>query len=131
MDINLSKQVSSLGDSILSDKNINADSSSKERKCQVAMNNWYMAMNNFAAAAAAQHHMHHHSFFHHLSTLSFMNHLNFKPMESNHMKISEKAQEQVNANMKPSSFLSAKSKKIGGFLNLSTEKKGNSGSEAS
>ena len=35
-----------------------------------------------------------------------------------------------NVNMKPSSFLSAKSKKIGSFMNLSTEKKAN-GSETS
>ena len=33
--------------------------------------------------------------------------------------------------MKPSSFLSAKSKKIGNFLHLSTDRKANSNSEAS
>lgn len=33
--------------------------------------------------------------------------------------------------MKPSSFLSAKSKKIGSYMNLSTDKKANSNSEAS
>jgi hypothetical protein len=58
------------------------------------MNNWYLAMNGFAAAASHNMHhpaaMNHQNFFHHLSNLSFMNHLNFKPNENNQMKISDK-----------------------------------------
>lgn len=88
-------------------------------------------MNGYAAATAHMHSVHHqHNFFNHLSNLSFMSHLNFKPNESN-MKVPEKVHDQTNSNMKPSSFLSAKSKKIGGFMTLSTEKKANSNSSGS
>lgn len=125
------KPASSLGDSVLSDKTGGAgdSSSTKERaqaKCHAAMNNWYLAMGNFAAAAAAHHHLHpamtQQSFFHHLSNLSFMSHLNFKANENkdkSHVYLHQ-------SNMKPSSFLSAKSKKIGSYMNLSTEKKADS-----
>jgi hypothetical protein len=90
-----------------------------------------MAMNSFNHPSHPMHHpqINPQSFFNHLQNLSFMNQINFKPSENQQIK--EKVHDATNSNMKPSSFLSAKSKKIGSFMNLSTEKKANSNSEAS